>query len=85
MSTECYQNFSCPPSGMIIAQVNTIYYNIDVTGIYVVGSTKNKITVSDWKLRKIKTPSSPEDFTGSYQNKSRVDQVIDKIFVKRRD
>ena len=57
MSTECYQNFSCPPSGMIIAQVNTIYYNIDFTVIYVVGSTKNKITISDGKLRKIKTPS----------------------------
>ena len=37
---------------MMIAQVsNTIYYNKDVTVIYVVGSTKNKITVWDWKQK----------------------------------
>ena len=51
ISNECYQNFSCPPSVMmnLIAQANnTIYYNIDVTEIYIADSTKNKIrTVSD--------------------------------------
>ena len=52
--------------------------------IYVADSTKNKIrAVSDWKLRK--STKLPQNFTSSYQNKSKVDQVIDKIFVKRGD
>ena len=66
---------------------NTVYYNIDATIIYIVDSTKNKIrTFSDQKLRKIKNFSKfPQRFTSSYQNKSKVDHVIDKIFVKRMD
>ena len=66
---------------------NTVYYNIDATIIYIVDSTKNKIrTFSDQKLRKIKNFSKfPQSFTSSYQNKGKVDHVIDKIFVKRMD
>ena len=66
---------------------NTVYYNIDATVIYIVDITKNKMrTFSDRKLRKIKNFSKfPQSFTSSYQNKSKVDHVIDKIFVKRMD
>ena len=66
---------------------NTVYYNIDATVIYIVDITKNKMrTFSDRKLRKIKNFSKfPQSLTSSYQNKSKVDHVIDKIFVKRMD
>ena len=65
---------------------STVYYNIDATVIYIVDNTQNKITFSDQKLRKTKNFSNfPQSFTSSYQNKSKVDHVIDKIFVKRVD
>ena len=64
-----------------IAQVNdTIYYNMDVTVIYIVDSTKNKIgTVSDWKHRKIKTPSFLKVLLVL------IEISVGTIFLKRRD